>query len=250
MDTYAIQDKPHILVDTPLSSNAFVYPTIYKLRDLPKEQKPREKLLSQGPGALSNAELLAIVLVQGTTREDVLSMSKRMLREYGERSLTGNINAEMMSKELRIPLTKALQITACTELGKRFFKETQSGTTIINGPHDVFNYLHDMRGLAKEQLRGLYLNSHHRIIHDEAISIGTVDANLVHPREVFRPALEYSAVAIVLAHNHPSGNMQPSSADIEFTKQLVESGKIMGISIVDHVIITKEGFTSIPSNYS
>lgn len=250
MDTYTIQDTHTLLVDSPFNAQVALSPKIYKLRDLPQEKKPREKLLGQGPGALSNAELLAIVLVQGTTKEDVLAMSKRMLREYGERSLTGNINPKTMSKELGVPLTKALQIVACAELGKRFFKETKAGTVIINGPQDVYDYLHDMRGLAKEQLRGLYLNSHHRVIHDEAISIGTIDANLVHPREVFRPALEYSAVAIVLAHNHPSGNIQPSLADIEFTKQLIESGKIMGISILDHVIITKEGFASVPVNYS
>lgn len=249
MDTYTIQDTHTLLVDALFEGEATA-PTVYKLRDLPLEKKPREKLLSQGPGALSNAELLAVILVQGTTKEDVLAMSKRVLREYGERSLIGNINPETMSKELGIPLTKTLQIVACAELGKRFFKEANTGTTIINGPQDVFDHLHDMRGLAKEQLRGLYLNSHHRVIHDETISIGTIDANLVHPREVFRPALEYSAVAIVLAHNHPSGNIQPSLADIEFTKQLVESGKIMGITILDHVIITKEGFSSVPVNYS
>lgn len=248
METYTIQDTHRLLVDAAFG--APMPPTVYKLRDLPKEKKPREKLLSQGPGALSNAELLAIVLVQGTTKEDVLTMSRRMLREYGERSLVGGINPETMSKELHIPLTKALQIAACAELGKRFFKESAAGTAVINGPQDVFNYLHDMRSLAKEQLRGLYLNSHHRIIHDEVVSIGTIDANLVHPREVFRPALEYSAVAIVLAHNHPSGNVSASLADIEFTKQLVESGKIMGITILDHVIITKEGFSSVPVNYS
>ncbi|MBY0472800.1 DNA repair protein RadC [Patescibacteria group bacterium] len=248
MDTYTILDTHQLLTDSPFSSSSS--PAVYKLRDLPQEKKPREKLLSQGPGGLSNAELLAILLVQGTIKEDVLTMSKRVLREYGERSLLGAINPEAMSKELSIPLVKALQIAACAELGKRFFKETNAGTTIINGPQDVFNHLHDMRGLAKEQLRGLYLNSHHRVIHDEVISIGTIDANLVHPREVFRPALEYSAVAIVLAHNHPSGNMSPSLADIEFTKQLVESGKIMGIALLDHVIITKEGFSSVPVNYS
>jgi len=248
METYTILDTHQLLTDTPFTSS--MSPTIYKLRDLPQEKKPREKMLTQGAGALSNAELLAIIMVQGTKKEDVLTMSRRLLREYGERSLLGTISPETMSKELSIPITKALQIAACAELGKRFFRETNTGTVIINGPQDVFDHLHDMRGLAKEQLRGLYLNSHHRVIHDEVISIGTIDANLVHPREVFRPALEYSAAAIVLAHNHPSGNIQPSLADIEFTKQLVESGKIMGITILDHVIITKEGFSSVPVNYS
>ena len=246
MEKYALKDTHTILADIPLGA---ILKHEYKFRDLPPEKKPREKLLSEGPSALSNAELLAIVLGRGTVKEDVLSMSKRMLREYGERSLSGNINPTSMSRELDIPLNKALQVAACAELGKRFFKTTNAGSTIIKEPRNVFEYLHDMRGLAKEQLRGLYLNSHHRLIHDEVISIGTIDANLTHPREVFRPALEYSAVAVVLAHNHPSGNLEPSLADLEFTKQLVQSGKIMGIEVLDHVIITKDGFKSIPVNY-
>ncbi len=247
METYAIRETHSLLVDMP-SGTPLKH--IYKFRDLPPEQKPREKLLSGGPGALSNAELLAIVLGRGTTKEDVLSMSKRMLHEYGERGLSGNISPTAMSRELGIPLNKALQVAACAELGKRFFKETTAGSTIINEPKDAYEYLHDMRSLPKEQLRGLYLNSHHRLIHDEVIAIGTIDANLTHPREVFKPALEYAAVAVVLAHNHPSGTLQPSLADIEFTKQLVESGKIMGIEILDHIIVTKESFVSIPVNYS
>ena len=247
METYLIKDSHQLLVDILANPSK---KHIYKLRDLPPEQKPREKFLTQGAGAVSNAELLAIILGRGSVKEDVLAMSKRVLREYGEQSISGNINPEAMSKALDIPLNKALQVAACAELGRRFFKPSNAGSTIIKEAKDVFEYLHDMRTLPKELLRGLYLNSHHRLIHDEAISIGTIDANLVHPREVFRPALEYSAVAIVLAHNHPSGNMQASLADIEFTKQLVESGKIMGIEILDHVIITKEGFTSIPVNYS
>ncbi len=245
-ETYLIKDSHQLLVDI---LDGTYKKHVYKLRDLPPEQKPREKFLSLGAGALSNAELLAIVLGRGSTKEDVLAMSKRMLREYGEQSITGNINPDAMSKALGIPLNKALQLAACAELGKRFFKPSNAGSTIIKEAQDAYEYLHDMRTLPKEQLRGLYLNSHHRLIHDEAISIGTIDANLVHPREVFRPALEYSAVAIVLAHNHPSGNMQASLADIEFTKQLVQSGKIMGIEILDHIIVTKDGYSSVPVTY-
>ena len=106
-----------------------------------------------------------------------------------------------------------------------------------------------MRILPKEHLRGLYLNSHNRIIHDEVISIGTINSNIVHPREVFRPAIEHNAVAIVLAHNHPSNTATPSIQDIEITKQLVQAGKILGINILDHVIITKSTFISINSKY-
>jgi DNA repair protein RadC len=103
--------------------------------------------------------------------------------------------------------------------------------------------------MPKEQMRGLYLNSHSRVIRDEVISVGTVGANFVHPREVFRPALESSAVAVVLAHNHPSGEATPSPEDIEVTNRLIQAGKIIGIRVLDHVIITKDAFTSVKADY-
>ena len=106
-----------------------------------------------------------------------------------------------------------------------------------------------MRNLPKEHLRGLYLNSHNRVIRDEVISIGTINSNMIHPREVFRPAIESNAAAVILAHNHPSGEVTPSEEDIEITKQLVQAGKIMGISLLDHVIITKDAFASISANH-
>ena len=106
-----------------------------------------------------------------------------------------------------------------------------------------------MHSLPKEQFRGIYLDTHNRVIHDEVISIGTINTNIVHPREVFRPALEYGSVAVVLAHNHPSGIVTPSTADIEVTKQLVQAGRIIGIHVLDHVIITKDGFQSIAIDY-
>ena len=140
---------------------------------------------------------------------------------------------------------KASQIIACAELGRRFFAKNVHGVPVIRTPQDVFEYVLDMRGLSKEHLRGLYLNSHHRIIHDEIISIGTIDSNLIHPREVFKPALEYSAVAMILVHNHPSGVTSPSDADIAITKQLKESGKLLGVDLLDHIIVTKDSFESI-----
>jgi DNA repair protein RadC len=120
---------------------------------------------------------------------------------------------------------------------------------MIRTPQEAFDYLKDMRDLSKEHLRGLYLDNQHRVIHDEVISIGTIDSNIVHPREVFKPALEYSAVAVILAHNHPSGSLEPSDADMQITKQLIQSGKIMGIQLLDHVIVTKDSFASIPVSY-
>jgi len=109
--------------------------------------------------------------------------------------------------------------------------------------------LQDMRNLPKEHLRGIYLNSHHRIIHDEVISIGTINSNMVHPREVFKPAIEHGAAAVILAHNHPSGIVTPSQADIDITNHIIEVGKLIGIPVIDHVVITKNKFISIDVAY-
>lgn len=245
MKTYNIQSSDLVLdlpADTPK-------PYILKLRDLPVEVRPREKLIKHGASSLSTAELLAVILGTGTKKEDVRAMSARIVREYGERSLAGTIEPATMSADLGVPLGKTLQIAACAELGKRFFKKHDAGVAVVRSVRDVFEYLKDMRDLSKEHLRGLYLDNHHKVIHDEVISIGTIDTNIVHPREVFKPALAYSAVAVILAHNHPSGNAEASAADIEITRQLVGSGKIMGIQLLDHVIITREAAASINISY-
>lgn len=198
---------------------------------------------------LSTAELLAIVLATGTTKEGVLSISHRVLTEYGERSLVTQHDPKHLAEDLGIPLNKAMQIVACAELGRRFFKKTINGAAVIRTAKDVFEYTKDMRELPKEHLRGIYLNAHHAVIHDEIISIGTVNANMVHPREVFRPALQYSAVAVILVHNHPSGEILPSLADVDITQQLVSAGKLLGIDLLDHVIIAGDRYASIAVDY-
>ncbi len=143
-------------------------------------------------------ELIAVVLGTGTSKEGVLEMSGRIVREYGERGIIAETDPSKLSLDLDIPIVKACQIVAVGELGRRFYEKNPSGFTIIRNGDDVYKYLGDMRNLGKEQLRGLFLNSHNHIVHDEVISIGTVNSNLVHPREVFRPAIEYSAAAIII----------------------------------------------------
>jgi DNA repair protein RadC len=223
---------------------------ILTIHDLPSDEKPREKLAALGPKALSTAELLATVLSVGTKKEDVLSMSSRIIKEYGEKSILSVTDPEVLSRDLDIPIVKAMQIVACAELGRRFYEKNDASAPVIRTASDVFDYVTDMRELSKEHLRGIYLNAHYKVIHDEIISIGTVDTNIIHPREVFRPALEYAAVAVILVHNHPSGNTAPSDADIAITKQLVEAGSLIGIDLVDHVIVTRTAFASIPVAYS
>jgi DNA repair protein RadC len=219
-----------------------------RFRDIPSEKKPRERLVHEGPGALSTPELLASILVTGTQKEDVLTMSNRIVQEYGEQSALFATDAKMLAEDLDIPLGKAIQIIACGELGRRFFKRNRNGAPVIRTARDVYEYTVDMRNLAKEHLRGLYLNTHYQLVHDEIISIGTIDANIVHPREVFRPALAHAAAAVILVHNHPSGNVSPSDADREVTLQLQEAGKMIGIELIDHIVITADTFTSISTH--
>ncbi len=220
-----------------------------KIRDLPAEEKPREKLLKHGISALSVSELLALVLSVGTTKEDVLEMSSRIIKNYGEGSIMFERDPKKLAENFELPIGKAMQIVACAELGRRFFQKNESSLPIVRTAREVFEYVNDMRNLSKEHLRGIYLNAHYKVIHDEIISIGTVDGSIIHPREVFKPAVERSAVALILVHNHPSGEIEPSEADIAITRQLVEAGKLLGVDLIDHVIITRDSFASVPVNY-
>jgi DNA repair protein RadC len=242
MQTYNI--KSNVMFLDPLYRE---YPLT--IHDLPADERPREKLISQGPETLMIKELLAVLLTVGTVKEDVLQLSGRLIRDYGEKSILSERDPKKLSEDMDIPIVKACQIVACGELGRRFFDKNDSGFVSIRNAKDVYEYLQDMRNLPKEHLRGLFLNSHNKIIRDEVISIGTVNSNMIHPREVFRVAIECNAAAIVLAHNHPSGEITPSAEDVSITNQIVEAGKILGITVLDHVIITKNSFVSINASY-
>ncbi len=223
---------------------------VLRLRDLPADEKPREKMVKYGPSVLSLAELFAVVLNVGTKKEEVLTMSRRLLKEYGDSAIVDQKDPQKMSDLLGIPLGKACQAVACFEIGRRVFKTADGKRPLtLRTASQVSAYLKDMQDLPKEHLRGLYLDAHYQLIHDEVISIGTMTSNIIHPREVFRPALEHSASAVILAHNHPSGVAKPSEADIAITRQIVEAGKILGIGLLDHVIIAKGTFESVPVDY-
>ena len=242
--TYIRSSFVPVITDTELK------PYVLAVRDLPLEKKPREKMIQEGPTVLSMAELLAIIFNTGTKKEEVLGMASRVLKEYGEKSIIAEHDPQKLAMDLGIPLVRATQIVAAVELGRRLFERNPSGAKIIRTAKDVFNHTKNMHDLPKEHLRGIYLNNHYKVIHDEVISIGTIDANIVHPREVFRPALEYAAAAVILVHNHPSGSLLPSDADIVVTKQLVDAGKLLGIDLIDHVIVSSKGFASIMAGLS
>ncbi len=241
--------SPYVVTPSASLLSEVEHPYVLAINDLPHDERPRERLLTQGPSALSTTELIAIVLSVGTRKENVLSMAERITSEYGDRSIMQETDAARLAEQAGIPLGKSMQIVASAELGRRFFAKNDRQLPIVRTASDVFEHVTDMRTLPKEHLRGLYLNSRYKVIRDEVLSIGTIDTNLVHPREVFRPALEYAAAAVILVHNHPSGDLVPSSADLAVTKQLIDAGRLLGIELVDHVIVSKEGYASIPASY-
>ncbi len=212
-----------------------------KIKDLPKIERPREKLAKYGPEKLSNAELLAILLRTGGRGMNVVELSGNILNRFGGVSLA---TADMMSLEkIRgLGASKACEIVACFELGRRLLKNKQS--QIYLAPQDVWRQLQDIRNHKKEHFVVFFLDARHQEIKREIISVGTLNANLVHPREVFEPAIAHSAAQIIVAHNHPSGNSEPSEEDRLITARLCDAGKILGIEITDHIVVSKSGFTS------
>lgn len=223
---------------------------VLKIRDLPQEEKPRERLIAHGAASLTTPELLAVVLGTGTKKEEVIMMSNRIMKEYGAGGIMSQKNPTTLSEDLGIPLGKATQIVALSELGHRFFSRNKASAPVLRTAREVFDHVQSMCELSKEHMRGIYLDAHYKVIHEEVISIGTVDANIVHPREVFKPALDYSAAAVILVHNHPSGLVDPSDADIAVTQQLIQAGKLLGIDVIDHLIVATGVFRSILMEYS
>ena len=207
-----------------------------KIRDLPDSSRPRERFLKLGPEALSDAELFAIILRTGTVKENVVDMSNRLISQYGLKNLFSCSLKEL--QEIKgIGPNKAMQLLAMSELGKR---HSQSKTPVkkISCAKDVFNLFNErLKNEKQENFYVLILNTQNIIIKEELISKGVLDSALLHPREVFKPAIKNSAKKLILVHNHPSGNPSPSQEDLNITKKLIEIGEILDIKVLDHVII-------------
>ena len=207
-----------------------------KIKDLPDSSKPRERFLKYGKEALSDAELFAIILRTGTINENVVDMSNRLLKEYSLEKLY-DCSLKELQEIKGIGPSKAMQILAMSELGKRY-NNSKKPIKKISSAKDVFNYFHEkLKDEKQEHFYVLILNLQNHIIKEELISKGVLDSAIIHPREVFKPAIKHSASKIILAHNHPSGNPNPSNEDLEITKKLIEAGKLIDIKIIDHVII-------------
>jgi len=218
----------------------------YRIKDLHKVDRPREKLAHYGPEKLSNSELLAILIGSGYKGKNVIKVAQTILRKYSTKGLR-KVNFKQLSKEKGLGPAKVTQILAAIEIGKRIYNKED--TIKFSKPEDVYEHLRNLRTKKKEHFVALYLNSQNELIHEETISIGSLNANIVHPREVFEPAIKHLAAGIIVAHNHPSNRIKPSKEDKQITKELVKSGEILGIEIYDHLIITKRGFISFKDNH-
>lgn len=208
-----------------------------RILDMQKEDRPRERLVKKGPASLSDSELLAIILRTGSRKENVLNLSQRILNQYNFKQLS-MISLTQLMKVHGIKESKAAQISACFEIARRLESHNEEEKPKINSPADVYRLIYPrLREQKKEMFIELCLDTKNQVIKEETISIGSLNANVVHPREVFKMALAESAAHIIVAHNHPSGDPAPSREDIEITRKLVETGSIMGITVLDHVII-------------
>lgn len=211
----------------------------YKIRilDMQKEERPRERLINCGAASLSDSELLAIILRIGSKQENVINLAQRILSQYNLKQLS-QINTAQLMKIHGIKESKAAQIAACFEIARRLEVFSEDAKPKIASPEDVYKRIYPkLREQKKEMFIELCLDTKNQIIKEDTISIGSLNANIVHPREVFKVALAESAAHIIVAHNHPSGDPTPSREDIEITKKLIEAGKIIGIDVLDHVII-------------
>ena len=207
-----------------------------KIKDLPKIERPREKLIAKGAENLKDSELLAILLRTGKTGKNVIEIASQILSKYSKKRLL-QITYDDLLKISGIDSAKATTLLAAFELSKRALEINDTNLPTIVTPKDVVAQLTELRHNKKEHFVALYLNARNQLVYKETISMGTLNANLVHPREVFEPAIKHSVANIMVAHNHPSGDPKPSEDDLEITKRLVEAGKMMGVEVLDHVII-------------
>jgi DNA repair protein RadC len=207
------------------------------IRDMPAEYRPQARLINEGTMALSDAELLSLIIRTGSKMENAINLCHRMLSQFDLKQLSVAPVSQIMQIH-GIKKAKASQIAACFELSRRLEVFKGGDLAKINSPEDVYRLLYPgLREIKRELFIELCLDTKNQVIKQETISIGSLNANVVHPREVFKTAIRESAAHIIVAHNHPSGDPTPSREDIEITKKLVETGKVMGIDVLDHVII-------------
>lgn len=223
----------------------------FTIRDLPYSERPRERLANLGPEALSAQELLALLLGRGVKGESVMVTAQRLLSQFGNLQAIADASLQELTAIKGIGLAKAAQIKAAFELNRRLEMPTAWGErkAIIQTPEDaVVQVKSKLRGKKKEHFLVLLLNTRNYLLAEpREVSRGSLDASIVHPREVFKEAISVSAASVIFAHNHPSGDPQPSQEDISLTRRLVEAGEIVGIAVLDHIIVGDKEYLSMKS---
>jgi DNA repair protein RadC len=220
--------------------------TEFTVRDLPSEERPRERMVALGAAALSQVELLACLLGRGISGESVLVIAQRLVAIFGSIEAIGAASVEELAKVRGIGTTKAIQLKAACEIGRRAnLPKSQPGDVIKTADDAIAAARKHLQGLRKEHFILLLLDTRHRIAKIARVSVGVLDASLVHPRETFLEAIESQAAALIIAHNHPSGDPTPSTEDLELTDRLIECGQILGIPVLDHVIVGSDRSISL-----
>lgn len=218
----------------------------FTLKDFPASERPREKMIREGPRHLSNQELLAILLRTGTKDASVMELAQRVLLHFDGLRLLKESTIEELQTLKGIGLAKATELQAALELGRRIYTFREEERYLIRSPEDVAAFvMEEMRFYTQEHFVILCLNVKNEVIHRQTLFIGSLNSSIVHPREIFKEALRRSAASIICLHNHPSGDPSPSPEDIEVTKRLTECGRILGIEVLDHVIIGDHKFISL-----
>ena len=215
-----------------------------KIKEMPKNERPREKLSKNGSSNLKDEELLAILLRGGYKGKSVISLSKHILKNYPLKELLA-LSYEDLTKLKGIGPAKAATLKAAFELCKRGLRVANGAVLTIDNAKDAFAQVVDLCDKKQEYLVAIYLNARNELLSKDVITIGTLETNLISPRDVFIKALEKNAAFVILAHNHPSGDKTPSTEDIQITKKFAAAGKVMDIGIFDHIIVSKNGYTSI-----
>ena len=223
----------------------------YTVHDLPVSERPRERLLRLGPEAMGTVELLAIIIRIGARGDSVLMTSQKLLSEFGNLQNIAQATVAEMCRVRGIGKAKAIQIKAALELGKRLddpdYKPDEPGKP-VQTPEEAYKSMQSkLSGKKKEHFYILCLNTRGRVNDTRQISIGNLDSSIVHPREVFKDAISSYASTVIFVHNHPSGDLEPSAEDIHLTKRLVEAGELLGIPVLDHIIVSDKGYTSLKS---
>ncbi|MFC7371252.1 DNA repair protein RadC [Fictibacillus iocasae] len=216
------------------------------IKDYPVHERPRERLVAEGPESLANHELIAILLRTGTKKMSAIQLSHHIIQQFDGLRYLKDASIGELTKVNGIGTAKAVELLAAVEIGKRVSRLQFDERYAIRSPEDGAKYMmDDLRFLQQEHFVCLYLNTKNQILYKQTVFIGSLNTSIVHPREVFKEGFRRSAASIICFHNHPSGDPTPSKEDIEVTKRLVDCGKLLGIDVLDHIIIGDQKYVSL-----